>query len=93
MGCLMVLFTLVTPRFIMFLLWVFTDYLSHAFGSYFWPLLGFFFLPTTTMAYAVAENEFHGIKGMGARRVDPGRDGRLRSPGRQWPRGRTTPQR
>lgn len=65
MGCLMVLFTLVTPRFIMFLLWVFTDYLSNAFGSYFWPLLGFFFLPTTTMAYAVAENEFHGIKGWG----------------------------
>ncbi len=65
MGCLMVLFALVTPRFIMFLLWVFTDYLSRAFGSWFWPLLGFLFLPTTTMAYAVAENEFHGVKGWG----------------------------
>jgi hypothetical protein len=61
----MVLFTLVTPRFIMFVLWVFTDYLSQAFGSFFWPLLGFVFLPTTTMAYAVAQNEFHGARGGG----------------------------
>ena len=65
MGCLIVLFALVTPRFIMVLLWLFTDYLSRAFGWFFWPLLGFFFLPTTTMAYAVAKNEFHGVKGWG----------------------------
>ncbi len=65
MGCLMVLFALVTPRFIMLLLWLFTNYLSHAFGSFFWPLLGVFFLPTTTMAYAVAQNEFRGAEGWG----------------------------
>ncbi|MGZ8637841.1 MAG: hypothetical protein ACXWXM_00860 [Actinomycetota bacterium] len=65
MGCLMVLFALVAPRSIMFLLWVFTDYLSQAFGSFLWPLLGFFFLPTTTMAFAVAENELQGMKGWG----------------------------
>jgi hypothetical protein len=64
-GCLMVLFALVTPRFVMVLLWVFTDYLDRAFGSFLWPLLGFFFLPTTTMAYAVAQNQFHGAKGWG----------------------------
>jgi hypothetical protein len=61
----MVLFALVTPRFVMVLLWVFTNYLSHAFGSFVWPLLGFFFLPTTTMAFAVAQNEFDGTKGWG----------------------------
>jgi hypothetical protein len=61
----MVLFALVTPRFFMLLLWVFTNYLSHAFESFFWPLLGFFFLPTTTVAYAVAQNEFRGTKGWG----------------------------
>ena len=65
MGCLMVLFALVTPRFVMILLWLFTDYLSQAFGSFFWPLLGFFFLPTTTMAFAIAQNEFQGTKGWG----------------------------
>jgi hypothetical protein len=28
-------------------------------------LLGFFFLPTTTLAYAVAENELDGLSGWG----------------------------
>jgi hypothetical protein len=65
MGCFLVLFTLITPRLIMVLLWLFTDYLSSAFGSFVWPFLGFLFLPTTTMAYAVAQNEFHGVQGWG----------------------------
>lgn len=65
MGCLMVLLALITPRFIMIILWLFTDYLSRAFGSFFWPFVGFFFLPTTTMAYAVAQNAFHGVMGWG----------------------------
>ena len=65
MGCLIVVFALLTPRTIMVLLWLFTDYLSRAFDSFLWPLLGFFLLPTTTMAYAVAQNEFHGAKGWG----------------------------
>jgi hypothetical protein len=29
------------------------------------PLLGFFFLPTTTLTYAVAENEVGGMRGWG----------------------------
>ena len=65
MGCLLGGFGLITPRFVMVLLWLFTDYLSRGFGSFFWPLLGFFLLPTTTMAYAVAQNEFHGVHGWG----------------------------
>ena len=65
MGCLLVVFGLVTPRLIMVLLWIFTDYLSRAFQTFWWPLLGFIFLPATTMAYAVAENEFHGLRGWG----------------------------
>jgi hypothetical protein len=64
-GCLIVVFALLTPRTIMVLLWLFTDYLSRAFDSFLWPVLGFFLLPTTTMAYAVAQNEFHGVKGWG----------------------------
>jgi hypothetical protein len=65
MGCLLMLLTLVTPRLIMVILWLFTDYLSQAFGSFFWPFLGFLFLPTTTMAYAVAEDRYHGVQGWG----------------------------
>lgn len=58
MGCLFAVFALVTPRFVMIVLWLFTDYLSRAFGGWLLPLLGFFFLPTTTIAYAIARNGF-----------------------------------
>lgn len=57
MGCLLLLFTLITPRFVIVLLWIFSDYLAMAYGSWFWPTLGFFALPTTTIAYAVARND------------------------------------
>jgi hypothetical protein len=65
MGCLLVLLGLFTPRFVLFVLWAFTDYLSRAYGSWFWPTLGFLFLPTTTLGYAIAQNAFHGVKGWG----------------------------
>jgi len=58
MGCLLVLLALVTPRFILFVLWLFSDYLNRAFTSGWWGLLGFFFLPTTSISYAIAKNGF-----------------------------------
>lgn len=57
MGCLVVLLGLVTPRFVIIVLWLFTSYLSRAFESGLWPTIGFLFLPTTTIAYAIAQNE------------------------------------
>jgi hypothetical protein len=65
MGCLIALLGLLTPRVVMVLLWLFTNYLSRAFDTFIWPLLGFIFLPTTTLAYAVAQNSFDGLKGFG----------------------------
>lgn len=63
MGCLGVLLALITPRVVLFFLWLFSDYLNGAFESGWWGLLGFFFLPTTTVAYAIAQNEFTTIGG------------------------------
>ena len=65
MGCLLALLGLITPRVVMVVLWLFTDYLGRAFDTLLWPLLGFIFLPTTTLAYAVAVNSFGGIRGTG----------------------------
>ncbi len=65
MGCFLAILGLITPRVVLFVMWVFTDYLSRAYGSWFWPTVGFFFLPTTTLGYAVAQNAFNGIKGWG----------------------------
>jgi len=52
-GCLVVLFALISPRLALFAIWLFSDLLSRAFDSWFVPLLGFFLLPWTTLAYAV----------------------------------------
>lgn len=65
MGCLIGLLVLLVPRTIMVVLWLFSDYLSAAFGTWVWPLLGFFILPTTTLGYAVAQNRYGGVQGIG----------------------------
>jgi hypothetical protein len=44
------------PRAVIVLLVIFTDYIGRAFDSFLWPLLGFVFLPTTTLAWAWAQN-------------------------------------
>jgi hypothetical protein len=51
-GCLIVLFAIISPRLALFALWLFTDLLSRAFESWIVPFLGFFLLPWTTLAYA-----------------------------------------
>ena len=52
MGCLLALFALISPRLALVLVWLFSDWLSSAFDSWLLPLLGFFLLPWTTLAYA-----------------------------------------
>lgn len=56
MPCLLGLLGLITPRIVIVVLVIFTDYIGRAFDSFLWPLLGFFFLPTTTLAWAWATN-------------------------------------
>ena len=63
MGCLVAIVALITPRFILVFLWLFTNYLNTALSSGWWGLLGFFFLPTTTIAYAIAQNEYTTVTG------------------------------
>src|SRR5919109_2260719 len=52
MACLLALLALISPRLVLFLLWIFSSVLSRAFSSWIIPLLGFFLLPWTTLAYA-----------------------------------------
>ncbi|MDQ2631309.1 MAG: hypothetical protein M3Y75_10135 [Actinomycetota bacterium] len=53
MPCLIALLALISPRLALFAIFLFSDLLSRAFDSWFVPLLGFFLLPWTTLAYAV----------------------------------------
>jgi hypothetical protein len=52
MGCFIALFALISPRLALFLLALFSNVLSRAYDSWVIPLLGFFLLPWTTLAYA-----------------------------------------
>jgi hypothetical protein len=52
MPCLLALLVLISPRLVLILLWIFSRVLSHAYHSWIVPLLGFFVLPWTTLAYA-----------------------------------------
>lgn len=54
MPCLLALVAFFFPRVIIALLALFSNYLSTAYHTLLWPLLGFFFLPYTTLAYAWA---------------------------------------
>ncbi|HEU5062085.1 MAG TPA: hypothetical protein VFT79_02900 [Solirubrobacterales bacterium] len=53
MPCLIALVALISPRLALFAIFLFSNLLSRAFDSWFVPLLGFFLLPWTTLAYAV----------------------------------------
>jgi hypothetical protein len=52
-GCFVALLSLISPRLALFAIFVFSNLLSRAFDSWVVPLLGFFLLPWTTLAYAV----------------------------------------
>jgi hypothetical protein len=53
MPCLIALFALISPRLAIFFIWIFSGLLGRAFDSWILPVLGFFLLPWTTLAYAV----------------------------------------
>ena len=61
----MILFALISPRLALFGVWVFSDWLSRAFdGGWLVPVLGFFLLPWTTLAYTVMWSAgSHGVHG------------------------------
>jgi hypothetical protein len=62
-GCLVALLALISPRLALFCIWIFSDMLGRAFDNWLVPVLGFFLLPWTTLAYTV-------MWSVGARGVD-----------------------
>ena len=63
MSCLLALFALITPRIVIVLLVIFSDYIGEAYQGVILPFLGFLFLPLTTLAYAYAQHNggLHGL--------------------------------
>ena len=54
MGCLIFLFSLIGPRFALGFVWIFTTLVDRAYDNVIVPVLGFVFLPWTTLVYALA---------------------------------------
>lgn len=51
MNCMTVVVSLVFPRVSMFFMAIFTGWFGRAYDTYFFPAVGWFFFPYTTLAY------------------------------------------
>ncbi|HEX8877458.1 MAG TPA: hypothetical protein VF777_11975 [Phycisphaerales bacterium] len=63
MGPLSIILGIFFPRLVLACLWLFTTVPDRAFQGVVFPLLGFFFLPYTTLAYAFAMVTNGGVSG------------------------------
>jgi hypothetical protein len=62
--CLLIIFAVFFPRVIMIAIALFTTWFSAAFQTMLWPILGFLFMPYTTLAYMAAMlNNHHNASG------------------------------
>jgi hypothetical protein len=64
MPCLLLIVVLAFPRVILALMFFFSTYLQRAYHGLLLPLLGFFFLPLTTLAYAWMVNNHQPLAGV-----------------------------
>jgi hypothetical protein len=64
MPCLLALVALAFPRLVLILMWLFSSSLDRAYHGLVIPLLGFIFLPITTIVYAWMVNSGLPIQGI-----------------------------
>ena len=64
MPCLLLILFVAFPRLALVLLFFFSTYLQRAYHGLLIPLLGFLFLPLTTLAYAWLLNNHQPIAGL-----------------------------
>ncbi len=63
--CCIAIVALISPRLAIILAWLFTDRMTIAFQSGWVAIIGFLFLPWTTLAWAVVYQPFYGVGGFG----------------------------
>jgi hypothetical protein len=64
MPCLILLLVLIFPRIVLACLFLFSSYLQHAYHGLLIPVLGFLFLPLTTLCYAWMMNSHMPLEGI-----------------------------
>lgn len=65
MPLLILLLGFFFPRLVIVLLYFFTGWFRAAFDGFILPLLGFLFLPLTTLWYGISETYFEGVQTIG----------------------------
>ena len=64
MGCIFAVVALAVPRVVMFFAFLLTDWFGRSFETQLWPILGFVFMPYSTLAYLAAMlNNNHTLSG------------------------------
>ena len=64
MPCLLLIIVLAFPRVVLLLMFLLSNYLQRAYHGLLIPLLGFFFLPITTIVYAWLTNAHMPMEGV-----------------------------
>ena len=64
MPCLLLLIVLAFPRVVLALMFLLSNYLQRAYAGLLIPLLGFLFLPVTTIVYAWMVNSHMPVAGV-----------------------------
>jgi hypothetical protein len=64
MPCILLLVVLAFPRVVLVLMFLLSDYLTRAYHGLLIPLLGFIFLPLTTLVYAWEVNSHMALQGI-----------------------------
>jgi hypothetical protein len=64
MPCLLLVLVLAFPRVVLVLLFLLSNYLQRAYHDLLIPLIGFLFLPLTTLAYAWLVNTHRPMEGV-----------------------------
>ena len=64
MPCILLLIFLAFPRVVLVLMFLLSDYLTRAYHGLLVPLLGFIFLPLTTLVYAWEVNNHMAMQGV-----------------------------
>jgi len=63
-GCFVLLFALISPRLALVATWLFSGVLERAYDGWLVPVLGFFLLPWTTLAWAWMYKSGNTVEGL-----------------------------
>lgn len=64
MGCLLILLAMFLPRVALVLIFLLTRWFQAVFETWLWPVLGFLFLPYTTLVYMGASLNDAPLRGL-----------------------------